>query len=84
MKRSIAHLLITLFLVIPAISYGAPENFRQAKIELKNKVYYDQAFNGALGTTYCGCNWRWVGGNREGALTLHPAATRLDRLNPTK
>jgi deoxyribonuclease-1 len=61
MKRSIAHLLITLFLVIPAISYGAPENFRQAKIELKNKVYYDQAFNGALGTTYCGCNWRWVG-----------------------
>lgn len=38
-----------------------PENFDQAKILLRERVYHDQNRNGVLGTAYCGCEWRWVG-----------------------
>ena len=44
-----------------------PTNFSQAKAYAKQHVYYDQGVNGALGTTYCGCDWRWVG--RSGGRT---------------
>lgn len=40
---------------------AAPQTFEQAKIELRQHVYHDQARNGALGTLYCGCAWIWVG-----------------------
>ncbi len=40
---------------------GAPANFSQAKVALKEHVYFDQNQNGALGTIYCGCDWNWVG-----------------------
>lgn len=62
MRRNLGSLILLALMVIPAIANSAaPTNFRQAKIELKNSVYADQTINGALGTTYCGCNWRWVG-----------------------
>jgi len=44
-----------------------PTNFSQAKAYAKQHVYYDQGVSGALGTTYCGCDWRWVG--RSGGRT---------------
>lgn len=45
-----------------------PSNFSQAKTYAKQHVYYDQSVSGALGTTYCGCDWRWVG--RSGGRTV--------------
>ncbi len=50
----------TAFLAFTTID-NAPESFSKAKVTLKEKVYYDQNKNGALGTIYCGCDWRWVG-----------------------
>lgn len=61
MKRLIAQLLTITLLLLPVVAYSEPSNFRVAKVELRNKVYFDQNNNGALGTAYCGCNWRWVG-----------------------
>lgn len=40
---------------------AAPTTFDQAKRELRQSVYFDQHTGGALGTLYCGCDWRWVG-----------------------
>lgn len=39
----------------------APTSFSQAKAALKERIYFDQNKNGALGTIYCGCDWQWVG-----------------------
>lgn len=39
---------------------SSPSNFRQAKVLLKEHVYYDRN-TGADGTAYCGCDWKWVG-----------------------
>lgn len=55
--------LITLVIAaIPAAfsfpAFAAPTSFEQAKVELRQKVYFDR--NGA-GDTYCGCPWQWVG-----------------------
>lgn len=41
-------------------SSSAPKDFEQAKIALKENVYFDRN-TGATGTAYCGCDWRWVG-----------------------
>ena len=40
---------------------SAPKTFSQAKVILKEQIYFDQNKNGALGTIYCGCDWQWVG-----------------------
>lgn len=45
----------------------APKTFSQAKYLLKKQVYFDQNENGFIGTSYCGCNWQWVG--RSGGRT---------------
>src|SRR5690554_3126221 len=39
----------------------APVNFSAAKVLLKQQVYFDQNKSGYLGTSYCGCDWQWVG-----------------------
>lgn len=39
---------------------SAPTTFEQAKVELRQKVYYDRNTSEA-GDLYCGCNWKWVG-----------------------
>lgn len=36
----------------------APATFEQAKVELRQKVYFDR---NQAGEIYCGCPWRWVG-----------------------
>ncbi len=41
--------------------YTPPETYSQAKVILKEQIYFDQNKNGALGTIYCGCDWQWVG-----------------------
>lgn len=48
---------------------SAPETFSQAKIILKEQIYFDQNQNGSMGTIYCGCNWQWVG--RSGGIVDH-------------
>lgn len=48
-------------LLAGAPGYAAPQTFDQAKHELRQSVYFDQNVGGALGTVYCGCDWRWVG-----------------------
>ncbi|MDY7555167.1 hypothetical protein AO268_23495 [Pseudomonas sp. ICMP 8385] len=39
---------------------SAPTTFEQAKVELRQKVYYDRNTSEA-GDLYCGCDWKWVG-----------------------
>lgn len=39
---------------------SAPVTFEQAKVELRQKVYYDRNTS-ETGDLYCGCNWKWVG-----------------------
>lgn len=51
---------ILLALIVSAPVMAEINSFREAKALLKNHVYHDQA-QGAGGTFYCGCNWRWVG-----------------------
>lgn len=53
----------TLMLLAAAVAPAAagPATFEQAKRELREHVYFDQNEQGALGTLYCGCDWRWVG-----------------------
>lgn len=53
--------VLTALFFFSATALGAPANFSQAKIALKERVYFDQNQNGALGTIYCGCDWNWVG-----------------------
>ncbi len=50
-----------LFLGATAAAHGQPANFEDAKQLLRDRVYFDQHQNGAQGTLYCGCNWRWTG-----------------------
>lgn len=45
-------------LLFSGLLIAAPVSFEQAKVMAKQKVYFDRA---AQGTTYCGCNWKWVG-----------------------
>lgn len=58
-------------LLLFAVSAAAapPTNFNQAKVLLKERVYHDQNVSGALGTLYCGCDWRWTG--RSGGVVDH-------------
>lgn len=39
-------------------SFAAPQSFEKAKIELRQKVYFDRNDDGEL---YCGCTWQWMG-----------------------
>lgn len=53
---SAAMLLATSHLTIAS----APKTFEQAKVELRQKVFYDRNSSEA-GDLYCGCKWKWVG-----------------------
>ncbi len=43
------------------VGLAQPTTFYRAKVDLKNKVYFDQNQRGQLGTLYCGCDWHWAG-----------------------
>lgn len=43
---------------ISLVCTAAPATFDQAKVELRERVYFDRNLQG---DTYCGCTWRWVG-----------------------
>lgn len=54
-------LLVLLFLLcvsVPALAQQAPRTFREAKIQSKQDVFFDQ---GPIGDLYCGCDWSWMG-----------------------
>lgn len=55
---ALALFVISLMLVQ---SNAAPANFHESKLLLKKHVYFDQNKAGALGTLYCGCDWKWQG-----------------------
>lgn len=49
-------LLLSFF--ITALVLAAPQNFDQAKTELRRYVYHDQNTQGEF---YCGCKFNWTG-----------------------
>uniref|UniRef100_UPI0030DC1E15 endonuclease n=1 Tax=uncultured Marinobacter sp. TaxID=187379 RepID=UPI0030DC1E15 len=53
-------LLLLLVWGYALVAVGQPANFSQAKVLLKEQVYYDQN-QSAQGTLYCGCQWQWTG-----------------------
>lgn len=81
-------LLLLLVWGFPALTFGQPANFTQAKILLKEQVYYDQNQNASgPGTLYCGCNWEWAGasggrvdlqGCEYGVRRQQPRAERIE------
>jgi deoxyribonuclease I len=56
--RNVFILILAFVLASPAIA--DINSFREAKVKLKQDVYFDQTIKGE-GTFYCGCDWRWVG-----------------------
>lgn len=54
-------LALLLFVSAGVSAHYLPANFEDAKQLLREQVYFDQNSNGALGTLYCGCDWRWTG-----------------------
>lgn len=77
-----------------SLAFGSPPvNFGQAKIVLKERIYFDQNTNGALGTIYCGCDWSWVGrsggrikpeacGYQVRAIPNRGARTEVEHMTP--
>lgn len=62
-QKPLVLLFLLLFfpLTLSANSLAVPTSFNEAKLLLREQVYFDQHQNGALGTLYCGCNWQWTG-----------------------
>lgn len=58
---------------------AAPATFEQAKVELRQNVYYDRNTAGDL---YCGCPWEWVG--RSGGRVNLDACGYQVRAQPTR
>lgn len=52
--------LAALFAAISFSTLAAPLTFEQAKVELRQKVYFDRN-QSDFGDIYCGCKWTWVG-----------------------
>lgn len=53
------HALTLLFcLFVATFAQGAPDNFDQAKVELRRYVYHDRNTEGDF---YCGCTFQWTG-----------------------
>lgn len=82
MKYKIKELLAIALLVIPLFASSAPANFEQAKIALKQHVYFDQNKGGANGTIYCGCDWDWVG--KSGGRVNHKSCGYQTRAIPNR
>lgn len=53
-------LFIFLAFTLSSSALADINSFREAKLKLKQDVYFDQTTKGE-GTFYCGCDWRWVG-----------------------
>lgn len=80
MKKSL--LIFITFLVV--VSSGAtlavqPATFEKAKIELRQKVYFDR---NSAGDLYCGCPWQWMG--RSGGRLDLQACDYQVRAQPTR
>lgn len=60
-RMQLVTIAVLLLLFSTFAAAQAPTSFSSAKVQLKNHVYYDQNKKGALGTSYCGCDWEWVG-----------------------
>lgn len=63
-QRLVAGLIAAAISAVTAyLGLKQPEGltFEQAKVALREQVYYDQNSKTNLGTFYCGCRWEWVG-----------------------
>jgi len=59
MATPLPRLFAALFATLAAfVVDAAPATFEQAKVALREQVYYDR---NTIGDTYCGCPWRWAG-----------------------
>lgn len=82
--------MLRYFLVIAALFASIADaditSFREAKVALKEHVYFDQV-QGGEGTFYCGCDWRWVG-ESGGRVSLdscgYQASSQIERANRTE
>lgn len=54
-------LMLSAGILLSTALHAAPQNFEQAKAELRDHVYFDQNKASNLGTLYCGCEWDWRG-----------------------
>lgn len=93
MKRLLSYLCVAVLFASPLSANSAPANFEQAKIAIKQHVFFDQAKNGANGTLYCGCDWNWVGksggrvdpkscGYQVRAIPNRAARTEVEHITP--
>lgn len=63
MRQIIAVMFLVVFV---GHAFAAPDHFRQAKIELRQNVFFDQTLAGEM---YCGCQWQWAG--ESGGIVDH-------------
>lgn len=73
---------LSLFCLNFASAASPPTSFSQAKELSKRHVYFDQNQKGALGTLYCGCDWKWVG--RSGGRVDHDSCGYKVRAQQTR
>lgn len=81
-SRPYLHALAGIFLLLPTtvnLANAAPQNFSQAKTELRKKVYHDL---NKEGTIYCGCSWEWKGST--GGVTDLPSCDYTVRAQATR
>lgn len=76
---TIRALFLVLFSIASTFAHSAPSSFENAKVQMRQKVYYDRDQHGE---TYCGCPWRWVG--RSGGRIDQAACGYEVRRQPTR
>lgn len=79
MRLILLFLLFALPATLNANSLAAPTTFNEAKLLLREQVYFDQNQNGTLGTLYCGCNWQWTGAS-GGRIDLNSCGYQIRAL----
>lgn len=80
MKKSLLIFITVLVVASSGATLAAPPaTFEQAKIELRQKVYFDR---NSAGDLYCGCPWQWMG-RSGGCLDLQTCGYQV-RAPPTR
>ena len=80
MKKSLLIFITILVVVSSGVTLAVqPATFEKAKIELRQKVYFDR---NSAGDLYCGCPWQWMG-RSGGRLDLQACGYQV-RAQPTR
>ncbi|MCY1264115.1 Endonuclease I [compost metagenome] len=78
--KGIFPFLGALVLSVSQLVNAAPDTFAEAKVELKQRVYYDTNTRG--GELYCGCKFAWVG--KSGGRMDLASCGYVPRSQPTR